>query len=96
VSQNAFTLLDNQTIDGNGPAYSVQDGGYRIIKATGVFGGASVTIEVDFSDNLWSPILAYQFTAPDTKEIQPLKTGQRLRAVLSSASGTTEVTIKSL
>lgn len=88
-----FTFFQNQTTNGDSPIYNVQDGGYRIIKATGTFGGASVSIFVDFGDGNFAPILSYAFTMPDTKEIQPLKPGIRLKAVMTSASGTTDVTL---
>lgn len=88
-----FTFFQNQTTNGDSPIYNVQDGGYRIIKATGVFGGAAITINVDFGDGEFAPILSYQFTAPDTKEIQPLKPGVRLKATVALSSPTTDVTL---
>jgi hypothetical protein len=91
---SVFTFFENQTSNATSPVYFVQDGGYRLIKATGVFGSGTVTIEVDFGDGLFAPILAYQFTASDVKEIQPLKNNVRLRAVLTGATGTTNITVK--
>lgn len=91
---SVFTFFDNQTTNATSDPYKVQDGGYRLIKATGTFDSATVTIQVDFDDDEFAPVVAYVFTAPDIKEIQPLKTGVRLRAVLANAGASTDITIK--
>lgn len=91
---SVFTFFANQTTDTTSEAYQVQDGGYRIIKATGTFGGATITIEIDFADNDFAPIQAYQFTEADVKEIQPLKPGIMIRAVVTDATETTDVTLR--
>lgn len=93
---SVFTFFENQTTAGTSPVYFVQDGGYRLIKATGVFDSAEITIEVDFGDGAFAPILAYKFTTPDVKEIQPLKNNVRLRAVLANAGALTDVTLRIL
>jgi len=99
-------LFDNQTIDGTsviakagGCEYT--DSGreiQRMIKLTGTLGGAKVVIEVDFEDDDFAPVTnvdgtVIELTAVGAYEIF-LAPDMRLRAVLSDASGTTDVNLK--
>lgn len=89
-----FVFFENETTNATSEVYFVKDGGYRELKATGTFDGATITVEVDFDDNDFAPVLDYQFTEPVAKYIQPLRPGMRLRAVVTDAGPTTNVTFK--
>lgn len=91
-----FTFFDNQTTNATSPIYDIEDGGIRGIKATGVFDSSTVTIEMDMADGLWAPIKSYQFTDEDFKGMKSLKTGFRIRMVLTNAGASTSVTVKLL
>lgn len=91
-----FTFFEDQTTDDTSDIYSIQDGGYRVIKATGTFDGATITIEADFGDDDFADIQAYQFAEEDIKDLVMLKVGMRIRATISSAGASTSVSLKML
>ena len=92
------TLFENKTSNGDSAVVVIGDGGYRNIKATGVFGGATLTLQVDYTDNDYAPLIedniAQTITTPGALNIQPFKPGIRFKAVLSGATGTTDITLK--
>lgn len=90
-----FTFFQNRTTDGVSEIYNVQDGGYRIIKATGTFDtGTEVEVQFDFADDDFAPSRSYIFTETDAKVIQPLKPGVRIRCEVKSAGVSTDITVK--
>jgi hypothetical protein len=89
-----FTFFENQTTNATSEAYDITDGGIRALKATGTFDSATITIEMTFAgDSNWAPIQSYQFTEADIKKVTSLKTGLQMRAVLSTAGASTNVTL---
>jgi len=88
----ADILLQNQTTDGNGNAASVASGGYRIIRFRGTFDGATVTIECDFGDDQW---VAADDTGRTTAGVLylSLTQGMRIRAAVSGAGASTDLTV---
>lgn len=91
-----FTFFENQTTDGTSDIYEVQDGGYRVIKATGSFDGAEIEVQFDFADDDFATAQSYSFTEEDAKVIQPLKSGVRLRCEVISSGASTDLTVKIL
>jgi hypothetical protein len=91
-----FTFFQDQTVNEVSDTYEVQDGGYRIIKATGVFDGAEIQVQFDFADDKFAIARSYQFSESDAKVIQPLKSGVRVRAALVNSGANTSVTVKIL
>jgi len=95
------TLFKNQTSNGDSPNFDddIRGGSFNL-KATGNFDGAIITLNVDFRDNDFAPIvsdnIAQTITAPGLNSIILLKIGTRLKATLSSAGGSTDVTLKIL
>lgn len=89
-----FTFFENETTNATSEIYNITDGGIRALKATGTFDSATVTIEMDFVDSGWAPIQSFQFTEPDIKKVTSLKTGLRMRAVITSAGASTDITLK--
>lgn len=97
---NFTPLFTGQTADGDseffisGGSLSKQNkkDSMYVVKGTGTFGGGSVTFEVDFGDDDWAPVInAYDGTAlsyntPFAIDLY-IKTGSRLKAVLSGATG---------
>ena len=94
------TLFLNETGDGDSSIIDIKDGGYRLIKATGIFGGAIITLNADFVDDDFAPLVEdnidQTLTKPGVLNIQPFKTGCRFKATISGASGTTNITLKIL
>lgn len=93
-------LFENQTSNDDSPIITIDQGGYKNIKATGTFDGAIITLECDYKDNDFAPLtednIAQVFTAPGVLNLQPFKPGMRFKAVLSVAGGSTDVTLKLL
>lgn len=76
-------------------------GGYNIIKIAGTLSGATITPQCDFGDGGWAGLLNNDGTGIRTitvegiQNLQPLKSGMRLRFVVSGA-GSPNFTIKGL
>lgn len=85
------TFFTNETTDATSPIFQIDDGGYRVLRASGTFGGATITLYADFGDNNFVPFADAPFTAPNVKGLEFLKTGMRLRATISSSSGSTSI-----
>jgi hypothetical protein len=94
-----LTLLTNATANGNGTAiiYTGRTGSADI-SVYGTFGGASVQLQYNFADDFgqasadWINI-GDAITAPKVQRID-LSYNTMLRAVISSASGTTSISSK--
>ena len=91
-------LLDKQTSDGAGTIVRAGDGGFLSIHATGVFGGASVKLQGRMSDfdfvdlqDMNGGVLS--ITAPMVCAVMYIKAGMEVRAVVSSAGSSTELTL---
>lgn len=93
---SSFTYFTNQTTDGPSAIYEVQDGGFIVLKATGTFGGATISIQIDFGDDDFAALQSYQFTTADAKDLVFLKPGMRIQAALSGSTGTTSVSLVQL
>lgn len=93
---SSFTYFQNQTTDATSEVYEVPDGGYVVLKATGTFGGATISMQVDFGDNDFATLQSYQFTTTDAKDMVFLKSCMRIQAVLSGSTGTTSVSLVQL
>ena len=93
-------LFENKTSDGDSPVISINDGGYRNIKATGVFGGANITLLADYNDDDFAPLVEdnidQTITKPGVLNLQPFKPGMRFKATISGATGTTNITLNLL
>ena len=93
-------LLENATTNGDGAVIEIRDGGYRNIKTTGVFGGATITLNIDYVDGDYAPLVEDNIDQTITKigdmNLQPFKTGMRIKATITGATGTTNITSKLL
>ena len=93
-------LFENKTSNGDSDIIEIKDGGYRNIKATGTFDGAIITLYVDYRDDDYAPLvednIAQTITTPGDLSLQPFRPGMRFKATLSSAGGSTDVTLKLL
>ncbi len=93
------SLFTGQTADGDsiifisGGSASTQNkkDSMYVVRGTGDFGGGSITFETDFGDDDWAPVInAYDgstlsYNSPFTVDLY-IKTGSRLKAVLTSAT----------
>lgn len=91
-----FTFFENQTANGTSPVYNVQDGGERIVKYTGDFDGATISLQLDFGDGLYAPIAGAEYTAAGAETLKYLKPGLRIRVVLTNVGAATNITVKIL
>ena len=85
------TLLSSQTANGSGPTVSIGDGGFRLLRIYGTFGGATATLEYDFNGSgTWVADSAGAYTVADTSPLT-VKTGLQIRITVSSAGGSTSL-----
>ena len=85
------TLLSSQTANGSGPTVSISDGGFRLLRIYGTFGGATATLEYDFNGSgTWVADSAGAYTVADTAPLT-VKTGLQIRITVSSAGGSTSL-----
>lgn len=93
-------LFKNKTTDGDSNIIEIRDGGYRNIKVTGTFAGATITLYSDFFDNDYAPLtednILQTITTPGFLNLQPFKIGVRFKATISGATGSTDLTAKLL
>jgi len=93
-------LFQNQTTNDDSAVEEIIDGSYRNAKATGVFDGAIITFQADHRDDDYAPMIedsvAQTITIPGVLNLQPFKSGMRLKAVLSNAGASTDITLKTL
>jgi hypothetical protein len=88
----ANILLENRTTDGSGNSVSVASGGYRIIRFRGTFDGATVVVDADLGDSNFVP-------ADDTGRTTEgllylaLTQGMSIRATVSNAGASTDITV---
>jgi hypothetical protein len=88
----AQKLLENQTVDGSGSAVDVESGGYKIVRYYGTFDSCSIQVECDFDrDGNWVPAGDARTSA--TADYVQSAHGMRLRATVSSAGASTNVTV---
>jgi hypothetical protein len=92
-------LLDTQTTntDGNQTTFQCK-GGMYLIQTDGEFGGATVTIQGRMENFEWQDLLdeagdVVEITGPTTKAVTFCMAGFELRASLTGASGTTDVSV---
>ena len=88
----AQALITNRTTDGSGSAVGVESGGYRIIRFRGTFDGATVVIDCDFGDDNWVPADDTGRTTEGVLYLS-LAQGMRIRATVSSAGASTDLTV---
>lgn len=86
------TLLTNQTTNASGSAVELHNGGFKIVRFYGTFDGATCTAECDFGDGNWVPA---QDTGNTDEGVIYLQTrvGMRLRATVTSAGASTDVSV---
>ena len=93
-------LFQNQTGNGDSPIVDLKEGGYGILKATGIFDGADITLNMDFKDNDFAPVVddnsIKTLTVPGVVAFQPFKPGVRLKATIANAGVSTDITLKLL
>lgn len=93
------TLFLNQTVDGDSVILE-SIGGYLISKLSGNLDGATISYEIDFYDSDFQPLISDNSELTQTiLGVQTLilnKTGVRVKAVLSGAGASTDITLKLL
>lgn len=91
-------LLNARKTNGTGDAVVISHDGRngcnpRLIRAAGVFDGATITFEHSFDDGAtWDPATAISFTAPGVKTIY-LVPFQRLRAKVADGAESADQSI---
>lgn len=92
---SVVTLASAATANGNYPSAAGIKPTLRdlCVIAQGTFGGATVTLEASVDDVVWVAIASGTFTAAGTLRLQLGET-MSLRAVITSASGSTSITVK--
>lgn len=86
---SGFVLFNNQTANGDSEILKADAGGIAHIRTYGTFDGATVQIEISFNDSNYVPLENGEFSEAGLKLIK-LKTGERLKLVLSNV-GTTDI-----
>lgn len=98
-----IVLFTSRTTDGNSTAANIPYSNPRyIVKAFGTFGGATVALQVaspsGIASQVWMPVLnkwgqAVSFTTSGMAVVEGFVQNDQVRAVVSSSSGTTTVSI---
>ncbi len=100
TGSNTYFLFTNRTTDGNSDPVSVNYANKTaVVKVWGTFGGASVkfqSLAPQTSPNVWIDIpdingTLMTFGANSQRTLQFLVQNEQIRAVLSSASGSTTI-----
>ena len=92
-------LLENQVINTDGSQTTKAcSGGNFLLQSDGVFGGATVTIQGRMHEFAWQDLLdeagdVVSIIEPTTKVIAFCKAGFEIRASLTGATGTTDVSV---
>jgi len=90
-------LFENGMANGNSPNTHKSKGGNHIYAATGIFNGASITLQIKSSDDPnaeWVNVTNGIFTASGNKLVEFLPLGYQARAVISGAGASTDVFVE--
>ncbi len=95
-----ITLFENQTSNGESPVIKLDSDfskrnnktAERVIVATGVFGGATVTIEISGNGVDFAPLTNNTFTTAAAKS-ENLPNELYIKATITGATGTTDINV---
>lgn len=92
----AYLLLDDQTLNIDGQSKTLGASGDRVVFISGVFNGATITLEVESPNKpgTWIPLSEGIFTDEQAWVLIGIRDELNIRAVLSNAGGSTSITVE--
>jgi len=93
---SAYLLLNDQSANVDGTPKTLGASGDRVVFISGVFDGATVTLQVESPNKVgtWIPLSEGVFTEVQAWILIGVRDELNIRAVLSAAGGSTDVTVE--